>query len=61
MNSLVERAVWAGIWGELNKRDYCYCKGDGDFLLMLLFFLLFIYEILHVLLVIRFPNTHDHI
>lgn len=52
---------------DLWKRDqrvYCFYKADGNFLFMLVFFLVFFYEILlfkYVLLISRFLNTHEHI
>lgn len=47
-----------------DEKDYWFYKADGNFLVLLINFLLFIYEILlfkHVLLVSRFLNVQEHI
>lgn len=43
-----------------DEKDYCFYKADGNFLVLLIYLLVFFYEILlfkYVLLVGRFLNT----
>lgn len=64
MDIFTEFFTWENSMEERDVKDYCFYKADGNFLVLLIYFLVFFYEISlfkYVLLVNQVLNTEEHV